>query len=107
MSSFLEQDFSAIKERYKADPALIAKQEVSLHERVMQEQQTNSPRIPQDAANLALFDFAIAELKGQNGDGTAANVLYDSAIDAMKVAKKAGANVAGLEDVARHVRQSM
>lgn len=107
MSDFLVQDFSAIKDSYKTDTEGAAKQHLSLHERVMQEQKSNSPRLAQDASNLALFDFAIADLKAENCNGSDASILYAEAMDAMKAAKEAGASVAGLEDVARHVSRKI
>lgn len=107
MSDFLVQDFAAIKDGYQKDTAAAAREHQSLHERVIQEEKSNSPRLAQDASNLALFDFAIADLKAENGNGTEANILYAEALDAMKAAKKTGASVAGLEDVARHVSRKL
>lgn len=107
MSDFLAEDFNAIKDSYKKDTKATAMQYLSLHELVRQDQQTNSPRLSRDAANFALYNFAIADFKAESGNGNEAGIMYAEALDAMKAAKKAGGSVAGLEDVARHVSRHL
>lgn len=84
--------FSAIKDSYRNDIVGTAKQHMSLHERVTQEERTHSPSLPQDKRNLAIFDLAIADCMADQGDGQAARVMYAEAHELMRSNTDKGLN---------------
>jgi|688.fasta_scaffold262718_2 hypothetical protein len=98
-----EQDtFQVIKENYRNDTFATAKQYMSLHALVLQEERTYNPRLAKDAQTLAIFDLAIADLK-VNTDQYAARILYDDAMHNIQAARTAGGNTTAVDDIARQI----
>jgi len=82
--------FEAIKQSYTTDLVPTARQHLTLHALVEQERKTNSPKLAKDERNLAIFDFAIADVKADLGDGVAARIMFSEASDIMKSGKHQG-----------------